>query len=197
MSCYFYYELVKKSQLKNKNALMSLIETFDPLLNKYSNKLNYDGAKSDLIIEFIKIINKIPINIINKEVPLNLNLITKYEQTNLNLEDKLILESALLNLSKYQRKVIVEKFIKDKSEVEITKQLGISRQTINKTKNIALKMASSQSIWAVLSVTLIFYVLRAQEKRDIRQEEREKNYQQILSDLTNEFKIVKDIHGFF
>jgi membrane protein implicated in regulation of membrane protease activity len=61
-------------------------------------------------------------------------------------------------------------------------------------ENELLKMASSQGIWAVLSVALIFYILRAQEKRDVRQEEREKNYQHIISDLTSEFKVVKDIH---
>ncbi|KAA8666396.1 hypothetical protein F3O63_16940 [Clostridium sp. HV4-5-A1G] len=56
-----------------------------------------------------------------------------------------------------------------------------------------LKLAASQGIWAVLSIVLIFYILKAQEKRDDRQEEREKNYQEIISKLTERFNIVDDI----
>jgi len=38
-----------------------------------------------------------------------------------------------------------------------------------------LKLATSQGIWATLSIVLIIYILKAQEKRDLRQEERENN----------------------
>lgn len=38
------------------------------------------------------------------------------------------------------------------------------------------ELATTQGIWALLSVALIFYILRAQEKRDAKQEEREKLY---------------------
>lgn len=47
-----------------------------------------------------------------------------------------------------------------------------------------IKMSLSQGIWAVLSVFLIFYILNRQEKRDLKQEEREKNYQIIIEKLT-------------
>lgn len=56
-----------------------------------------------------------------------------------------------------------------------------------------LKIASSQGVWAALSVALIFYILRAQEKRDTQQEEREKNYQNLLIDLSHKLSIVEDI----
>ena len=56
-----------------------------------------------------------------------------------------------------------------------------------------LKLATSQGIWATLSIFLILYVLKAQEKRDIRQEDREKNYQEILSKLTDKLNIVEDV----
>ena len=56
-----------------------------------------------------------------------------------------------------------------------------------------MKIATSQGIWATLSIFLILYVLKAQEKRDIRQEEREKNYQEILSKLTDKLNIVEDV----
>lgn len=60
-------------------------------------------------------------------------------------------------------------------------------------ENEVLKLASSQGIWATLSVVLIFYILKAQEKRDGKQEEREKNYQDIISKLTDKFNIVEDV----
>ncbi|MCY6355392.1 BhlA/UviB family holin-like peptide [Clostridium sp. ZS2-4] len=56
-----------------------------------------------------------------------------------------------------------------------------------------IKVAASQGIWAALSVALIFYILKAQEKRDVRQEERENNYQDIISKLTDKFNIVEDV----
>lgn len=41
-------------------------------------------------------------------------------------------------------------------------------------ESVLIEGAIGQGIWAVLSIFLIFYILRAQEKRDQRQEEREK-----------------------
>ncbi|WP_347460444.1 BhlA/UviB family holin-like peptide [Clostridium sp. DMHC 10] len=40
---------------------------------------------------------------------------------------------------------------------------------------------------ALLSVLLIFYILKAQEKRDIKQEEREKSYYNLINKLINKF----------
>ncbi len=56
-----------------------------------------------------------------------------------------------------------------------------------------IEMASSQGIWTVLTVALIFYILKNQEKRDIRQEEREIKYQNIISKLTEKLNLVEEI----
>lgn len=56
-----------------------------------------------------------------------------------------------------------------------------------------LTAALSQGVWAVLSVFLLFYILRAQEKRDQKQEEREQNYQNIISKLTDKLGIVDEV----
>ncbi|SDO14175.1 BhlA/UviB family holin-like peptide [Acetanaerobacterium elongatum] len=48
-------------------------------------------------------------------------------------------------------------------------------------------------VWAVLSGILIFYILKSQEKRDTKQDEREQNYQKIISDLTESLKDVHEI----
>ncbi|WP_018250275.1 BhlA/UviB family holin-like peptide [Orenia marismortui] len=54
-----------------------------------------------------------------------------------------------------------------------------------------LDLALSQGIWAVLAVILIFYILKAQEKRDLKQEEREEKYQNIITQLTDKLNIVE------
>lgn len=56
-----------------------------------------------------------------------------------------------------------------------------------------IKMASSQGIWSLITVFLIFYILKNQEKRDAKQEERENNYQDIIKQLTEKFNILDDI----
>ena len=56
-----------------------------------------------------------------------------------------------------------------------------------------LELASTQGIWAVLTVALIFYILKNQEKRDLRQEEREEKYQDIISNLTDKLNLVEDV----
>ena len=47
-----------------------------------------------------------------------------------------------------------------------------------------LKMATTQGIWSFLSIFLIFYIFRSQQKRDEIHEQRERNYQNIISYLT-------------
>lgn len=60
-------------------------------------------------------------------------------------------------------------------------------------ENELLRIASSQGVWAALSVALIFYILKAQEKRDSKQEQRESKYQEIISNLTNRLDVIDDV----
>ncbi len=64
-----------------------------------------------------------------------------------------------------------------------------------KIESELLKIAASQGIWAALSVALIFYILRNQEKRDLKQEEREKNYQEIISQLKEKLNIIEEVRN--
>lgn len=63
-------------------------------------------------------------------------------------------------------------------------------------ENEIIKIAATQGMWAVLSIVLIFYILKAQEKRDIKQDSREQNYQNVISQLTEtlniEIRSIKD-----
>ncbi|NYB75671.1 hypothetical protein HZF24_16100 [Sedimentibacter hydroxybenzoicus DSM 7310] len=55
------------------------------------------------------------------------------------------------------------------------------------------ELAKSQGIWALLSMILIFYILKAQEKRDSKQEDREKSYHNIITGLNNKLDIIEVI----
>lgn len=56
-----------------------------------------------------------------------------------------------------------------------------------------IEVALSQGIWAAISVCLVFYILKAQEKRDIKQEEREKSYQDIIFQLTEKLNLIENV----
>ncbi|AIY85029.1 hypothetical protein BH721_14515 [Clostridium baratii] len=55
------------------------------------------------------------------------------------------------------------------------------------------KLAMSQGIWTVLSIFLIVYILKVQERRDLRQEQREKNYITLINELTDKMDIINKI----
>ncbi|KAB3530334.1 hypothetical protein F8154_13940 [Alkaliphilus pronyensis] len=57
-----------------------------------------------------------------------------------------------------------------------------------------LKLASTQGLWAALSVLLIIYILKAQEKRDFKQEQREEKYQEIICSLTDRLSLIEDVN---
>lgn len=54
-------------------------------------------------------------------------------------------------------------------------------------ENQIFNLAASQGVWAVLSVILIFYILKAHEKMDKKQEEREKSYYNLINKLIGKF----------
>lgn len=53
--------------------------------------------------------------------------------------------------------------------------------------------AASNGVWAALSLALIFFILRTQERRDAKQDEREQNYQKIIEELTQKLHIITDM----
>ena len=56
-----------------------------------------------------------------------------------------------------------------------------------------LQYFAPDGVWAVLSGFLIFYILKDQTKRDERQDERDKNYQKIIQNLSDARKDWNDI----
>lgn len=66
-------------------------------------------------------------------------------------------------------------------------------------ENQIFSLAASQGVWALLSVILVFYILKTQEKRDIKEEEREKGYYNLINKLIGKFNTMdnykKDFKG--
>ena len=56
-----------------------------------------------------------------------------------------------------------------------------------------LDAALSQGILAVLAVFLLIYIVKSNERFSARQEEREKQYQELLSALTEKFNVLSVI----
>ncbi|NSB13547.1 BhlA/UviB family holin-like peptide [Clostridium beijerinckii] len=58
-----------------------------------------------------------------------------------------------------------------------------------------IKVAMTQGIWTLLSCVLIVYILKVQETRDLKQEEREKNYQEIIKELTDKLNLLDSMNS--
>lgn len=163
------YTLITQSKNKNKDSTLKIVDTFMPLIKKYTRKLNYDGADTDLTISLINLIKKMPtdenellqkdkvivsyisISIKNEYIRLSQKH-SKVSKTEILYEDDIlnalqcynenydfIIEDLLSDLSELQKKVIKSIFLMDIKEIDLAKSLNISRQAVNKTKNIALK----------------------------------------------------------
>ena len=58
-----------------------------------------------------------------------------------------------------------------------------------------MNVAVSQGIWAVLAVFLLIYIVKSNEQRDTKQEEREKNYQTVIESLNEKFQILNQFQS--
>ncbi|WP_055667329.1 sigma-70 family RNA polymerase sigma factor [Desnuesiella massiliensis] len=158
------YESIHLCKDGNKDILLEIINKFNPLLNKYSRLLNYEDAKSDFTLFFIELVYKFPINneafiqdayivsYINKaiknkyihlskkkmniekcEVELNLDIANNFSYNN-SLDDKLYINDLFKCITKKEKEILVLKYIKGYSDVEISKIYKISRQAVNRMK---------------------------------------------------------------
>lgn len=194
---------LRNSQQGDLSSIEFICTKYTPRIINLSKKLFYEEGKSDLFIFLLKIIHKLDLSIfenrseeeldsylnkslqnecftlMKKQIKTKVTLISYddyisndyYYDEHSNLE-KLDIDKYLLPLNTTQRRIILEK-------------------VFNNTKDIDL--AANQGIWALLSIILIFYILKAQEKRDIKQERREYKYQEIINKLSDKLNIIDDI----
>lgn len=136
--------------------------------NIYFNSYDVEDNKQDLILSLINIVNKIPMDnsgfknegclvnyiykallnsrkdmYINKNIKRNV-IENKYLSSVVEFKDNYFvedieIEDMLKYLTEKEKRVIKYKFINDNSEAEIAEILGITRQTVNKIKNNALR----------------------------------------------------------
>lgn len=63
---------------RDAKAMEDIIDSFTPLIKKYSYWLDYDDAEQDLIVAFIEIIFAMPLRIISSDVRLSYARILSY-----------------------------------------------------------------------------------------------------------------------
>lgn len=56
-----------------------------------------------------------------------------------------------------------------------------------------LQVAVTQGMWATLAVGLILYTIKYQERRDLKQNEREEKYQSTIFNLSDSLKVLNEI----
>ena len=61
-------------------------------------------------------------------------------------------------------------------------------------EDVLLSVTQSQGIWTVLFVFLLLYTIKKNDKLDERQEEREREYQTLLSDLTDNYAVLMNMN---
>ena len=162
------YDTIESIQNGDTEKIIYIIGKFNPTIKKYSKRLKYEEAETDLIIDLIEMIQVINLsnfdkknegslvkyiynNIKNKHIDLfrkyvksvkeevEINLDIIETPENYNIEENIFIEDLLNKLPELQRKIIKEKYINDHSDAEIAKALNKTRQAVNKTKNKALK----------------------------------------------------------
>ena len=58
-----------------------------------------------------------------------------------------------------------------------------------------IEAATTQGIWVLLFVSLFLYTIKNNEKLVKKQDQREVNYQKLLSDMTEKYAVVEDIRN--
>lgn len=161
------YNTIQNYKNGNINEIISVLEQFDPLLNKFNRNSYYEDMKSELSLYMFHILNKIPLekkcfnqdkfiisyiykSLKNKYIHLN-KTIQSIHNVELENENKLLNSSytekelefieildMFKNLTDYERNVLIQIYIYNFKESEIARNLKVSRQAINKTHKKAL-----------------------------------------------------------
>lgn len=147
------YELILAAKAGDENALINLIDTFEPAINKFSRHLGYDCAKTDLNIFLIELIKRLGLdkfdpkangkifnyiyNALKNKIdvlPIKLECIQSHDP---NIENTILISEFWKFLTKYQQNVLEKKFFQGLSDMEIASDLNVSRQAVNRCKNRA------------------------------------------------------------
>ncbi len=62
-------------------------------------------------------------------------------------------------------------------------------------EQVLIEAATTQGIWVLLFISLFLYTIKNNEKLVEKQDQREVNYQKLLSDMTEKYAVVEDIRN--
>lgn len=162
-------KIIMKYREGENEYLLRIVDIFNPVINKYSRILDGDDTRQDLIIQLIKVMEKIDLHnesfckdkvivtyiaksirneyirlsrLKSKETELNLDLDLAYEEEESEFE---FLDTFKLLTPKeaYIMKLI---YVYCLSISEISQYMNISRQAVNQAKNRALRKMKSMYI---------------------------------------------------
>ena len=167
------YQLIICAKRNCNSAKIALVEQFSPIFTKYANKLSYEDAQQDLIVFFLELLPNIPeqldddaeiisyitksiyhqyiklakIYSLNTETEIYIEDFQEYillEDYFNNVECIVLFKDLLSKLNKECFRVIYLHFIQGYSIKEIADYFQVSRQKVNKSKNIALKILKGE-----------------------------------------------------
>ena len=159
--------IIIRAKSYDEDALLTIITKFKPLIKKYSRLLNYDTAETDLIIELILLIKKLPTdktnlqkdnefigyiaasikyqyykllkerNYLNYEIVDN--ELVQFTCVQVDFDLNIYIDNLLDKLTTKEKFILTAIYFYGYKEIEISKKLNVSRQAINKIKKTALK----------------------------------------------------------
>lgn len=165
---YSLYEQICLSKSGVESETLALLTQFNPLLERYAHKLRYDDATQDLTLAFIILLKKFPFekefqsdgqvvnylvrsiyhhyiklskkktNIDRHEIELN-EAIDPPDHRTLEKDDHILLQSLFTTLTAKEASILLGHYIQGYSIQELAQSFGVTRQAVNKAKNVALK----------------------------------------------------------
>lgn len=112
-----FKKIYKYQKEKNSTILEELIMQFNPLIKKYASKISFEDSMQDLIVAFIEIMRKIPLDKINED-----KYVLSYISTSIKNKYLSLLSNQYKNsIIDYQPKDLIENIIKDSNHDDISK----------------------------------------------------------------------------
>jgi len=160
-------ELIINSKNGDQESMAILLDMFDPLISKHARLLNYEEAKTDIIIGLIEriqyndnfcpegmsegaVVNYLKTCVMRLRVDLIRKRISKSKLDEISTEDDysfgsissfendLITSTLVECLPRNQKEIIDKIYIQGFKVSEVAHELGVSRQAVNNMKNKAL-----------------------------------------------------------
>jgi len=158
------YNLIQLSKGGDDESTIEILEQFNPLIQKYAYKLNYEDAKSELTEKMLRLIIQMPeienegmiVSYIQKSIIHEYVRLSKQkklqEQVTTLLDEELsdqdfgqqgfsnmIFFNLINSLNKRQQAIIKYKYYNGYTVNQITSKLHISRQAVHRNERSALK----------------------------------------------------------